>query len=274
MPGEGAAAYGPIKITFPNDFKTKEYDITTIYRNWKNGSVPNYGLAIYSPTVGCNNAAVVFNVHSSDDPDQSLRPYLRILASDSPPPSSGPPEGVWAIDGTMKITLKILSDGNKFFDVTLNFSDLAAMGETFTFNADDSFTDGLGVLTGQWTKSGTKFEVDLAEDSLGTLNEMGVYAEKTSGSFTGSVQKSGIKGKFNLVLDISGEVTSELGNMVLDGSSLTLSGSFVGTADYALNGLMVSHASAFAGQNPAKARALGKTLVETIKAKILELRSR
>jgi YD repeat-containing protein len=78
-PTEGAAVHGPINISFPNDLKNREYDITGIYRNWKNGSVSNQGLAIYSSTVGCNNAAVGFNVHSSDDPDQSLRPYLRII---------------------------------------------------------------------------------------------------------------------------------------------------------------------------------------------------
>jgi hypothetical protein len=78
-PAEGAAVYGPVNITFPNDFGTREYDITGIYRNWKNGAVPNYGLAIYSPTEGCNNAAVMFNVHSSDDTDPNVRPYLRII---------------------------------------------------------------------------------------------------------------------------------------------------------------------------------------------------
>lgn len=271
MPPEGAAVYGPINITFPNDLGTREYDITGIYRNWKNGSVPNYGLAIYSPTVGCNNAAVGFNVYSSDHQDQTLRPYLRIL-SDTPPPPSGPPQGVWAIDGTMKITLKILSDGNKFFEVTLNFSDLAAMGETFNFNADGSFEDGFGLLAGQWTQSGTKFEVELSQDRLGTLNEMGIYAEKASGSFTGSIQKSTIKGKFSLVLDIYGDASSELADMNLDGSSLTVSGSYVGSPDYLLDGLLVSHPTTFAGQNRAKSKSMAKTLAETIKAKILQLR--
>lgn len=78
-PTEGGAVYGPLNIKAPNDLKTREYDITSIYKNWKNGSVPNYGLAIYSPTVGCNNAAAMFYVHSSDDPDPNVRPYLRIV---------------------------------------------------------------------------------------------------------------------------------------------------------------------------------------------------
>lgn len=83
MPSETAAVHGPVNISFPNDFGKKEYDITAIYRNWKSGSVPNYGLAIHSPKVGCNNAAVMFYVHTSDDPDTTLRPYLRIVPSAS-----------------------------------------------------------------------------------------------------------------------------------------------------------------------------------------------
>ena len=79
MPSETVQVYGPINITFPNDFGNMEYDITDVYRNWKNNVLPNYGLAIYSPTVGCNNAAVAFSVHSSDDPDENLRPYLKII---------------------------------------------------------------------------------------------------------------------------------------------------------------------------------------------------
>ncbi len=80
-PTEGASVYGPIHMTIPNNLETQEYDITSVYRNWKNGSVPNYGLSIYSPTVGCNNASVMFYVHSSDDPDPNVRPYLRIISA-------------------------------------------------------------------------------------------------------------------------------------------------------------------------------------------------
>ena len=87
MPTESSAAYGPVNITFPNDLGNREYDITDIYRSWKNNSVPNYGLAIYSPTVGCNNVAVMFYVHSSDDPDENLRPYLRVIPACVEPPS-------------------------------------------------------------------------------------------------------------------------------------------------------------------------------------------
>jgi len=67
--------YGPVPISFPNDFGTREYEITEAYRQWK--TQPNYGFTIYSPTVGCNNAAVGFHVPSSDD-TSSYRPYLKI----------------------------------------------------------------------------------------------------------------------------------------------------------------------------------------------------
>ncbi len=75
-------AYGPINVTFPNDFGTREYEITDLYQQWKSGSLANYGIEISSPTVGCNNAAVMFNVHSSDS-EISKRPYLRIVTATS-----------------------------------------------------------------------------------------------------------------------------------------------------------------------------------------------
>ena len=80
----GHPAFGPLHITFPNDLGNQEYDITNIYNAWKNGTVPNKGLAIYSPTVGCNNAAVFFGVKSSDESNASQRPYLRIIQSAVP----------------------------------------------------------------------------------------------------------------------------------------------------------------------------------------------
>jgi hypothetical protein len=73
-----AAFYGPIAISFPNDYQIQEYDITTAYTAWKSGNTPNNGFVVYSPTVGCNNAAVTFNTHTSDDTDSTNRPYLRI----------------------------------------------------------------------------------------------------------------------------------------------------------------------------------------------------
>lgn len=80
MPAEGSAAFGPLPISFPNDFGTKEYDITKVYRSWKDGSTPNNGLAIYSPDSGCVDGSAMFLVYTSDDPDPSLRPYLKVLS--------------------------------------------------------------------------------------------------------------------------------------------------------------------------------------------------
>lgn len=75
-------AYGPINITFPNDFGAREYEITDLYQQWKDGSIPNYGIEISSPTIGCNNASVAFYVHSSDS-EIGKRPYLRIVTATS-----------------------------------------------------------------------------------------------------------------------------------------------------------------------------------------------
>jgi hypothetical protein len=79
LPSEDSTPFfGPLNITFPNDFKNQEYDITSAYNYWKTPGNNNYGFTVYSPTVGCNNAAVIFNVQSSDDTVASARPYLKI----------------------------------------------------------------------------------------------------------------------------------------------------------------------------------------------------
>jgi hypothetical protein len=79
LPSEDPAAfYGPINITFPNDFGTQEYDITNAYNYWKTEGVDNFGFVTYSPTSGCNNAAVQFMAYSSDDTLETRRPYLKI----------------------------------------------------------------------------------------------------------------------------------------------------------------------------------------------------
>lgn len=70
--------FGPITITFPNNFGVKEYDITSAYRYWKKNPGSNFGFAVYSPVVGCNNASVYFGVKTSDDVIESNRPYLKI----------------------------------------------------------------------------------------------------------------------------------------------------------------------------------------------------
>lgn len=76
---DSASFFGPLNITFPNNFGTMEYDITQMYKDWKSGLYPNYGFTIQSPTVGCNNAAVMFNVRSSDDTTALFRPYLKVV---------------------------------------------------------------------------------------------------------------------------------------------------------------------------------------------------
>jgi hypothetical protein len=88
-PKVGKAIFGPIRIKFPNDFGAKEYDITDIYKKWKLDAVSNQGLAIFSPTEGCNNAAVFFSFYSSDEQDASKRPYLRIVTKETAGPVTG-----------------------------------------------------------------------------------------------------------------------------------------------------------------------------------------
>lgn len=82
-PSTDTAFYGPINISFPNSFGTREYNITSTYLLWKNGTVPNNGFSIYSTTVGCNNAAVYFGSSTSDDTTVALRPYLKVYTSAS-----------------------------------------------------------------------------------------------------------------------------------------------------------------------------------------------
>ncbi len=78
VPAVDTAFFGPIHIEFPNSFGKREYNITDMYRKWRFGLVTNYGFKIYSPTVGCNNAAVMFNIQSSDDTAVKKRPYLKL----------------------------------------------------------------------------------------------------------------------------------------------------------------------------------------------------
>jgi hypothetical protein len=78
-PTHGAPVYGPITISTPNNLGNQEYEITSLYQQWKSGATPNYGIEIAATTVGCNNAATMFYVYSSDAEDSSVRPYLRII---------------------------------------------------------------------------------------------------------------------------------------------------------------------------------------------------
>lgn len=70
--------YGPIPITFPNNFGGQEYDITSAYRYWKKNPNTNFGFTVYSPVLDCNNACVYFGVKTSDDTVKANRPYLKI----------------------------------------------------------------------------------------------------------------------------------------------------------------------------------------------------
>jgi|GEM_PF-3010585 len=82
-PPEGAAVLGPfLRTSIPPGTKggLKEYDITPLYRGWKDGSIPNHGLVVYSPEGTCNNGAARFIFYSSDSSEPAKRPYLRVVA--------------------------------------------------------------------------------------------------------------------------------------------------------------------------------------------------
>lgn len=78
VPSLGSSFYGPINITFPNSLGTREYNITEQYNWWKIKPDSNFGFAMRSLNVGCNNACVGFYVYSSDDTAVDRRPYLKI----------------------------------------------------------------------------------------------------------------------------------------------------------------------------------------------------
>lgn len=95
LPAENPTAfYGPIPISYPNDFGNREYEITTAYNYWKDTSNANYGFTVYSPTVGCNNASVGFYTYSSDDSVATNRPYLKIYY----PSQAGLEENAFTLD--------------------------------------------------------------------------------------------------------------------------------------------------------------------------------
>jgi|GEM_PF-1634236 len=94
QPAHDTAFYGPVNISFPNDFGERAYNITSAYNLWKSGTVQNYGMAIYSTTITCNNAAISFDVHSSDD--TANRPYLKIYSH----PATSPACLNWRVAGT------------------------------------------------------------------------------------------------------------------------------------------------------------------------------
>jgi hypothetical protein len=78
-PSYDTAFYGPITISFPDSAGNGEFNITNMYNLWKSGTVTNYGFAIYSTTIGCNNACIMFYPYSSDDTTDTMnRPYLKV----------------------------------------------------------------------------------------------------------------------------------------------------------------------------------------------------
>jgi len=147
MPTEGSSVFGPLYISFPNDFGTKEYDLTDIYGSWKNVTIQNNGLVIYSPDGTCNNASIGFFVHSSDDPDVNTRPYLRvelisfidvlpefwaydyIMAIDDADITSGYP------DGTYRPTENVSRAQMAAFIIRAEF------GEDFSYSPTPHFSD-------------------------------------------------------------------------------------------------------------------------------------
>jgi hypothetical protein len=251
MPSEGAAVYGPINIMFPNNFGTREYDITTIYKNWKNGSVPNHGLAIYSPTVGCNNAAVIFNVHTSDDTDPNVRPYLRILSSSPPPPTSSLSDTGWKISGNFTAAIKFPN----YVELSVKLPKLETYwntlgtGETFYFHGDGTFEDlilsllpllagnmGVDLPLPTWQQNGLSFAIDVTEFSaaladalqsiLGDIATIDREPTKPP-SYTGKVDSKGasISGK----LAINYNLSVVLGSVSPMDGTLSLTMSFKGT---------------------------------------------
>lgn len=72
--------YSILNHSWDDSLKIKEYNITDVYRDWRDGTVPNHGFEIYSTTVGCNNACVYVGGYTSDDTTNAgeYRPYLKV----------------------------------------------------------------------------------------------------------------------------------------------------------------------------------------------------
>jgi hypothetical protein len=83
------------------------FNITQLYKDWQDGTRPNFGVATSRPTAICENGNFNYT-KSSDDPDSRLRPALVItyVSDDPPPPQSPSCAGVsanlvscWSADG-------------------------------------------------------------------------------------------------------------------------------------------------------------------------------
>jgi hypothetical protein len=75
--------YSKTALNWDDTLGVQQYDITAVYRDWADETVPNHGFQIYSSSIGCNNASVFFAPYSSDDTINGgeRRPYLKIYSN-------------------------------------------------------------------------------------------------------------------------------------------------------------------------------------------------
>ena len=122
--------YGPINVTFPNNYGNREYNITNAYNQWKTGGKVNNGFTIYSTTVGCNNAAVTIGNYTSDDTIASRRPYLKIYYNSTKLNELNQELNVKAYPNPFNNELKInLTDIDSYF-----LTDVAGRKHTVSFD--------------------------------------------------------------------------------------------------------------------------------------------
>ncbi len=83
LPAKDTDFYSRLSLNWDDTLGIGRYDITSTYNLWRNEVVPNNGFAIYSSTVGCNNACVYFSGWASDDTAIWRRPYLEVYEATS-----------------------------------------------------------------------------------------------------------------------------------------------------------------------------------------------
>ena len=209
--------------------------------------------------------------------------------------------GDYAITGgTVKAVLKVVIEGQKLFDITIHLYNIGFLGDTvpvyfsftpyyysYPFEGEFSLkssldSDAKPLLTGYWWQKGaTTFAVDTGTgleafysslmESLDSLNVSVDHAGATKNSFTGSISKDmmTIKGKYSLTVPFTGITTGQTGGVDLSGTSLTISGSYVGYYEVPPT-LAASHSpSVSLAQEESKSRDLVKALAEIIKEKIV-----
>jgi hypothetical protein len=210
--------------------------------------------------------------------------------------------GDYAITGgTVKAVLKVVIEGKKIFDFTINLYDIGFLGDTvpmyFSFTPDYYYYPFYGefsvkpslepdekpLLNGRWRqKSSTAFEVDadlvtFYDNLMGSLSSLNISVDRGNASkksLTGTISKDAltIKGKYSLAVPFTGISTGQTGGVDLSGTSLTISGSYVAQyEEYVVpTTLMSSHApSVSLAQEQSKAGDLAKALAEIIKEKIV-----